>query len=212
MAKSKAKAGGVDAGDAPKLVDALVRAWLSALPKGGSIRSLPEAKPLFASAGQVRTAIVLALLPAISRTWDEKVAAERAEEVKSVAMRSYAKYDEVVDRVIGLHKLLADLLRGADEVSSRDGDSLFDWVGAQDETHLLYLDRVRMVRLAEQLAAHHRPGRRMLAGLAAIKVSLHRTPTTTNLRLIETIDRLRRARGTRIASTPRIRPSSVRTR
>ena len=72
-------------------------------------------------------------------------------------------------------------------------------------------NKARMVRLAEQLVAHHRPGKRMRGGLAAIRVSLSRTPTAANLRLIETIDRLRRGAGSRIASPPRIRPSSVRT-
>jgi hypothetical protein len=206
MGNSKATAA-----DAPQLVEALLRAWPSALPAGGSVRSLPEAKPLFASAGAVRTAIILALLPLISRTWDEKVAAERTEEAKPVAQRSYRTYDAVVDRLSGLHKLLADLLRGADDISARDADALFEWIGAQGETHLLYLDRVRIMRLAEQLAAHHRPGKRMRAGLAAIRVSLSRTPTAANLRLIETIDRLRRGSSARIASTPRTRPSSVRT-
>jgi len=190
MAKSKAKAGGVGAGDAPKLVDALVRAWPGALPKGGGVRSLPEAKPLFASAGEVRTAIILALLPVISRTWDEKVAAERAEDGKPVAKRDYHAYDAVVDRLNGLHKLLADLLRGADDFSGRDCDALFEWVATQDETHLLYLDRARMVRFAEQLAARGELGRRTRTGLRAIKVSLGRTPTGANLRLIDAIDTL----------------------
>jgi hypothetical protein len=189
--------------DAPKLVEALTKALPEDPPDKYDLRSSPEGKALFATQGEVRKAIVLALLPAITKAYE--VQRDEKKKAEAPASRDDWKYDAVFaarGRMTKLHKLLVELLRANLTFTPADVDGLFGWVGEQEKGHFLYLPDEPLVKLAEQLAKE-KVGftARAQKGLKAIRASLKRVAMTADKRKIEKLDKVLARPAAKLSTT-----------
>jgi hypothetical protein len=178
-------------GRAPDLVAALV----NALPKKNAyefeLRNSPAGKAMFETSGELRAAIILALLPAIDQAY-----VVRTEEHGKIANSTldddhkYEAYFEAQYRLRKLFRMLVELLRAKPTLSAADADGLFGWLAGLSQEQFLEVPDEPLIKFAEQLDKEKVLTATAYKGLKRIRTHLNRIPTTPHMRQIEKIDKI----------------------